>query len=310
MLGQDSIPITISAKVFEGNSDEWIHLKITDTTSLQVWYDSLATVTVANGFNDTVYLDSGTYKCEVLDMGANVWMPTITLNNGYVVPWGYPSYNYYLFSVPGGDLTTRSTIDVAACDNYLSPSSKHVWTSSGTYHDTIPNAMGADSIMTINLSVTSINASISQSNGVLTVAEPDANYQWLACNSGMDIYGETSQTYKPIVSGIYAVKISKNNCEQTSLCYSLVVTGVENSKLGSSIVVYPNPTSDKLYVDLGKIFHEISIIVLDANGKEMLISNGQNQQQFVLDMGCLSAGMYIIKVNADKVESSFKVLKK
>lgn len=99
----DSIPITISSSIFSSyTSDEWIHLRIIDTLTNQIWYDSLATVTCLNGFHDTIYLDSGTYKCEVLDMGAYVTNPIITLDNGYVVPitCNTPPAPYYLFTLP------------------------------------------------------------------------------------------------------------------------------------------------------------------------------------------------------------------
>jgi hypothetical protein len=98
---QDSIPITISVSIFEYfEGDEWIHLKISNFSTSEVRYDSLAIVTKDYGFNDTVYLDSGTYKCEIIDMGANVSMPIITLNDGFIVPWGYPDYEYFLFTLP------------------------------------------------------------------------------------------------------------------------------------------------------------------------------------------------------------------
>ena len=97
---QGTIPVPISTDLFFGNQDEWIHLKITDTLTNQVWYDTIATVTVSNGFTDTVYLESATYKCEVLDIGVNVNMPVIELDDGSHAQWGYPDYEYYLFTLP------------------------------------------------------------------------------------------------------------------------------------------------------------------------------------------------------------------
>ncbi|MFT5725827.1 MAG: sugar lactone lactonase YvrE, partial [Bacteroidia bacterium] len=48
--------------------------------------------------------------------------------------------------------TTRDTISADVCDAYESPSGK-TWTSSNTYHDTIANQVGCDSIITINLTI-------------------------------------------------------------------------------------------------------------------------------------------------------------
>ncbi|MFN8208929.1 MAG: glycoside hydrolase family 9 protein [Bacteroidales bacterium] len=39
------------------------------------------------------------------------------------------------------------------CDSYKSPSGKYTWINSGIYNDTIPNAAGCDSVLTINLEI-------------------------------------------------------------------------------------------------------------------------------------------------------------
>jgi hypothetical protein len=48
--------------------------------------------------------------------------------------------------------STASSLDVSITDSYTSPSGK-VWTESGIYHDTIANAVGCDSVITINLTI-------------------------------------------------------------------------------------------------------------------------------------------------------------
>ncbi len=45
------------------------------------------------------------------------------------------------------------TIDTSACGFFESPSGKYIWEETDTYKDTIPNASGCDSILTINLEV-------------------------------------------------------------------------------------------------------------------------------------------------------------
>lgn len=48
---------------------------------------------------------------------------------------------------------SSSSISETACDSYTSPSGKYSWISTGTYLDTIPNAGGCDSVITISLTV-------------------------------------------------------------------------------------------------------------------------------------------------------------
>ena len=45
------------------------------------------------------------------------------------------------------------TLAVSACDSYTSPSGNYTWNTSGTYMDTLINAAGCDSILTIELSI-------------------------------------------------------------------------------------------------------------------------------------------------------------
>ena len=54
--------------------------------------------------------------------------------------------------------SSASSISETACDSYVSPSGK-TWTASGSYLDTIPNASGCDSVITVELTV--LNSSTS-----------------------------------------------------------------------------------------------------------------------------------------------------
>ena len=49
-------------------------------------------------------------------------------------------------------LPTRTTT-VAVCSSYISPSGNHTWSASGTYYDTLPNAVGCDSLIVVQLTV-------------------------------------------------------------------------------------------------------------------------------------------------------------
>ena len=101
-MSQDSIPLAFSSEIFYDVYDEWIEIKIINDETDSVWYDTTATVFYDGGFSDTIYLDSGSYKFYIPDIGANVSMPVLTICQ-HVIPWhvsGEGSDEYYAFTLP------------------------------------------------------------------------------------------------------------------------------------------------------------------------------------------------------------------
>ena len=84
---------------------------------------------------------------------------------------------------------TNSNIITAACTNYLSPSGNHLYTSSGTFIDTIPNSVGCDSIITILLTIYNNTSSILYDTACSSYLSPSGNHIWTI--SG--IYTDTLQ---------------------------------------------------------------------------------------------------------------------
>lgn len=79
-----------------------------------------------------------------------------TMISGYQSQCSSTTGLYVLRTKPWLRLVTcnpsAATTSISVCNNYTSPSGK-VWTTSNTYMDTIPNATGCDSIITIDLTV-------------------------------------------------------------------------------------------------------------------------------------------------------------
>jgi hypothetical protein len=289
--------------------NEWLHLKISDTLTNEVWYDSLATVLITEGFKDTVYLDAGTYKCEILDMGAAVSMPIITLENGHVVPWGYPEHKYYLFTVPGSSQVTYSNLDISKCEYYVSPSLRYTWTSSGEYIDTIPNSNGYDSIMTINLTIINLDITVTYTEDALVANESDAAYQWIVCNSGSSIVGANEQSYIPIVDGLYSVQITKGECNVTSDCYSYIVNNIKEQTNSDMVLVYPNPTNGLLNIETSVTYGIIYLELTDISGKSLAKYSFHDHNLIQINFEGFHSGLYYVNIHTDTNIFTFKVIK-
>lgn len=95
--------------------------------------------------------------------------------------------NYYLGGGNDGYLidelsvlqpcNTTSSITESACASYTVPSGDETYTTSGTYTDTIPNAGGCDSIISIDLTILQTSSSITETVcGDYTVPSGDETY--------------------------------------------------------------------------------------------------------------------------------------
>jgi hypothetical protein len=80
-----------------------------------------------------------------------------------------------------------STIWVSACDRYTSPSGKYAWTAGGTYTDTIPNAAGCDSIITIFLDLPHRTEATINAKACDVYLSPSGKYTWTASGTYTDI---------------------------------------------------------------------------------------------------------------------------
>lgn len=68
--------------------------------------------------------------------------------------------------------------------------------------------MGCDSVVTLNLTINTLDTTTTLNGLVLSSNATGATYQWLDCSGGMSsILGETNVSYTANVSGDYAAEI-------------------------------------------------------------------------------------------------------
>jgi len=65
--------------------------------------------------------------------------------------------------------SNTGSMSVTGCNSYTSPSGKYVWSTPGTYKDTITNINGCDSVLTINLTLNTIDTNVLQNSLKLTL---------------------------------------------------------------------------------------------------------------------------------------------
>ena len=266
-------------------------------------YDSSGNFTWAKSFGGTVFDIS-----RAIIIGAN---ESIYLTGSFrgTADFNPDAGNYNLISNGENDVfilklnqcvETTSTINETYCIKYISPSGNNIFDSSGIFYDTIPNTLGCDSIITINLTIIEVDTSITPMANELTANASGATYQWIVCQNGnTPIPGATNQSFTPSVNGSYAVIVTENGCTDTSSCYTISTIGIEGVEAFSGIKIYPNPANDKLVIDLGTKSHsdwQPRIELINSNGQIVLEKEIDNQQVIEFDLQPLPAGEYFVKL--------------
>lgn len=199
--------------------------------------------------------------------------------------------------------TTR-TFSASSCSAYTSPSGSNTWTSSGTYLDTIPNQFGCDSIMTINLTVTSIDTSVnfSLTPPTMTAQMTNANYQWIDCASDEAIPGAIGSSLNLLNQGFgtYAVRITKDGCSDTSSCYTYSPVGI--SEIAQGIVrIFPNPVSDLLSFESDYFPLQVQVFSLNGGQLDAFTVNSAAPQKRLET----SSGIYLLEITDARKQKQF-----
>ena len=200
--------------------------------------------------------------------------------------------------------STSNAIVETACESYTAPDGQIYTESNPNITAIIPNAVGCDSIISIDLTVNKIDTTVIMNGNTLTANAFPAEYQWLDCdNDYSELQGETEQTFSPSINGNYAVRITQNGCTEVSNCYNVTVSSINNIEAGN-INIYPNPTNGRLIIENGQ--SKIGeVIIYDMNGKKLSTFNFQ-LSTLEIDLSDYANGIYFIEVN----KTTHKIIKK
>ena len=115
------------------------------------------------------------------------------------------------------------------------------------------------------------------------------------------IVGENDTILVAQANGDYFVQVTNAfGCSMNSDTVNVIVLNIDNKDNESGVLLYPNPTSN------GKIKVEIknknvkSLILIDVQGKELLVEQVKNQHNINLDLSHLPDGIYYLKIQKEK----------
>ncbi len=170
-------------------------------------------------------------------------------------------------------------------------------------------ASGCDSLVTLNLTIASVNTNVSVNQNVLSSDASGVDYQWLICDHNMSlISGAIYQTYTPVNNGDYAVEITENGCTDTSACQTVTGIGIIENDFGNNLRIYPNPIVDHFSIDLGGNYQEVKINILDLNGRIIQSNTYSDRQLFNLKLE-QPAGVYMLLIETESKKAIIRLIK-
>ena len=221
--------------------------------------------------------------------------------------------------------SSEVNIGVAVCDSFITPTGKTYYTS-GNYVDTLINQLGCDSFLLYKLDVVKTDAIITQQPkdanhyvgetakfSVKSDNYPKATFQWQSDQGfGFQNISNASQ-----FSGVnkdtlfisdarltnnnqkFRCVLSVNDCNDTTGSVNLYVN--ENASIkdrydNSLISIYPNPTSDDLYIKISPKLIGSSYTLIDIHGT-LIMSGILMDNTTKISLSEINQGVYFLCTN-------------
>jgi hypothetical protein len=111
------------------------------------------------------------------------------------------------------------------------------------------------------------------------------------------VQGATGEQYKPGVSGFYALRVTQNGClSPLSDSYYYLTTSILNVNPEPGLRLYPNPVSDRLFIDLNQTgLGTMRMKIFSASGQivkeDFVVSSGTS-----FDVSGLRNGVYSVNL--------------
>lgn len=189
--------------------------------------------------------------------------------------------------------STFGTDVQTACEPYTWIDGITYTSSNDTASYTLVNAAGCDSLVTLDLTIQTIDTLIAIMNHTIIANNDSATYQWIDCVTNTILVGETSQTFTPAVNGTYAVILTENGCSDTSECVILSSVAIEQLEPTDVLRIYPNPSKDGRFSIQSDAKIE-RIQIYDLKGRLLLEKKNQIQNLYVPE---LQSGLYYIQID-------------
>ncbi len=111
------------------------------------------------------------------------------------------------------------------------------YTTANTYTASYSTINGCDSMYVLNLTINTLDVSVTQTGITLSANLNGATYQWVDCNNANSpVLGAQNQSFTPGNNGSYAVIISQGLCADTSACMPIATVGIKTVVASNNVI--------------------------------------------------------------------------
>lgn len=221
--------------------------------------------------------------------------PSCTSATGSVLLNGLPSTGTWTIN-PGGITGTGTSTTISGL-------------ATGTYNFTVTDGTsGCTSVPSADVVIdaqpeTPPTPTIT-ANGFILSSDAASGNQWYN-QSGL-IIGATNQNYTVTTNGDYYVIVTLTICSsQPSNIISITNVGIGPVGDPGSIQVYPNPARNELIIELKENRQNIKFEILNSIGQ--VVFKGTLLEKTVVPTNCFAPGMYLIKLENNKIFRLMKI---
>lgn len=193
------------------------------------------------------------------------------------------------------------TLTAVSCSSYFWNESGNTYHSSGYYGVALQTPQGCDSLITLSLTIDTLEAATTIQDSLLTASVSDAIYQWINCGDLSLITNATNQSFQVTENGDYAVIVTQGSCTDTSSCTEVLVgsSHVFNAIETGSISMYPNPASSTIAINTTQpVGASYAMIITSVTG-QVLYSKRSAKSMERIDVSGFSSGLYSVYIWAD-----------
>ena len=185
----------------------------------------------------------------------------------------------------------------------------------GVYQQKLITSLGCDSIIELQLTVSSIINTVSQSSAILQTTAGGSAYQWIDCATNTAITGAINSIYQPTQSGDYAVAVTYGNCVDTSSCFAFSMVGLPSS-IAADVIFQTRylSNSDQIQLHAEKLKGNKGFLrLMDLSGRIIFQKQIENIAAGNLDLEIptkgMNAGIYLVNLITERDNISGKVVK-